>query len=154
VFKFSIEASTADEFRAKLIVIHSIITGTFTGSPDLAESRTISNIMLSKSEELPSETKKENTEVSPKKIQSQRVKSVKPSVALVETVPADSAPEIVQIEKPATKADAMAMLQELNVAKGMEAARNVLTTFGCKRMSDVTEAQYQAFIEACKLALN
>lgn len=43
-------------------------------------------------------------------------------------------------------------LKELSTQKGVAAARQVLEQFQCKRISELKEQDYPAFIEACKKA--
>lgn len=68
---------------------------------------------------------------------------------------ADPKPEPVQ-EAPAaptaaaTKEDAIKALQAVNVQKGIEAAREILSQFKVKRLTEMEPGNFGAFIEACQ----
>jgi hypothetical protein len=49
-----------------------------------------------------------------------------------------------------TKQDITNACQELSEAKGLDKAREVLGKFGAKRISEIKEEDYGAFINACK----
>lgn len=54
-----------------------------------------------------------------------------------------------EVEEEVPQEDALAALQKVNSMKGIATAKEILNKFGAKRMSEVTPAQYGAFIGAC-----
>lgn len=53
-----------------------------------------------------------------------------------------------------TKQDIANACQKVSEKKGLEFAREILATFGAKRISEVKEEEYGKFIEACEGCLN
>lgn len=49
-----------------------------------------------------------------------------------------------------TKADIVAACQKVSETKGLPVARELLATYGAKRVSDVKEEDYAEFIKACE----
>jgi hypothetical protein len=149
MFNVTIEADSIESLREKILNFAKILL-----TPQTGQTSGISNIMLQsdiKDPQPATSASSENvTQIDKKSKTPKRAKVVltpqkENQVALV------SQPEIAPergVEY--TREQALAALQNLNVLKGLPEAREVLSQFGCARISDVKPDQYGAFIAACK----
>ena len=131
--KLTIEASTIEELISKVMDIankFNVDLSENTKTPVTAE-------VVQAVEAVVVEEKKEKK--APKK-----EKVVEVAVEAVVETP--------KVEVTYVKKDIADACQAVSEAKGLEAAREVLTSFGAKRISDVKESDYAAFISACNKA--
>lgn len=128
-----IDATTVEELMAKVCEIANKF------GVDLSE-----NTRTPVTQEVVEAAKTVEVEVeeAPKKEKKQKAKKEE---VVAETVAADPT---------FTKQDIANACQKVSEAKGLEIAREILATFGAKRISEVKEVDYAKFVEACEGCLN
>jgi len=87
----------------------------------------------------------------PKKKTKKKSKSKPSEPVSEEPTSQDDAPDAGELVSKAAdlKPATVEALQTLNSEKGIEAAKEVLTAFDCKRLGELKPEQYEAFIKAC-----
>ena len=88
---------------------------------------------------------KKTSKKQPENIQ-EEPKKEEPKVEVVEAAPVS--------DKPITSEDVLSLLQRLNAEKGMEKAREVLSKYKCRRLSELKPEDYSAFAQSCEEAIN
>lgn len=135
--KLTIEANTIEELMEKVCKIADKF------NVDLSENTKtpVTKEVVKAAEEVTVEVVKE--------------KKTKKGEKLAEAVVAEIEQKAIEAEvsKAFTKQDITDACQEVSEKHGLPKAREILEKFGAKRISEVKEADFGAFIEACKAAL-
>jgi len=157
MFQMTIEAKCVNEFKEKILNLAKIFNISLDDSK-LDQSPGRSYIMLQNEDKaapdlaIPSSEKVTEIQDKRKNLKKQKPENLKESLPQSEiSKTVETATEAVEpAAKTFTREDAVAALQELNIKKGLPAAREVLKMFDCVRISEVKVEQYCDFVTACK----
>lgn len=159
----TIEASSADELRSKILDLANMLgaAGQNFQTRGLSNSDRVGDPITDSSKISPADAAHIDAEngypVGPEPRVRRRRQKAKDAPPKVEPETSSDEPEFTGEDdapeaaaKSPTREDAIAALQKVNAKKSLAKAREVLSRFGCNRISELDPKFYQEFIELCE----